>query len=109
MFRHIQLIIKKKKNSIIFIRNFFEDFIDLFNSYDSKVKYIPKINNFNETYFYLFDINSFPKIEINIKFMDTFKYSALLIICLIFLSKDEKLYADSKLKMKEFLEKFIYI
>ena len=100
---------KEEKNSIIFIRNFFEDFIDLFNSYDSKVKYISKINNFNETYFYLFDINSFPKKEINIKFMDTFKYSALLIICLIFLSKDEKLYADSTSKMKEYLEKFIFI
>ena len=100
---------KEEKNSIIFIRNFYEDFIDLFNSYDSKMKYIPKINNFNETYFYLFEINSFPKIEVNIKFLETFKYSAILIICLIFLSKDEKLYADSKLKMKEFLEKFIFI
>ena len=100
---------KEEKNSIIFIRNFYEDFIDLFNSYDSKMKYISKINNFNETYFYLFEINLFPKIEINIKFLETFKYSAILIICLIFLSKDEKLYADSKLKMKEFLEKFIFI
>ena len=100
---------KEEKNSIIFMRNFYEDFIDLFNSYDSKVKYISKINNFNETYFYLFEINSFPKIEINIKFLDTFKYSSILIICLIFLSKDEKLYDDSKLKMKEFLEKFIFI
>ena len=41
--------------------------------------------------------------------MDTFKYSSILIICLIFLSKDEKLYADSKLKMKEILEKYIDI
>ena len=100
---------KEEKNSIIFIRNFYEDFIDLFNWYDSKIKYISKINAFNETYFYLFDIISFPKIEINIKFLETFKYSSILIICLIFLSKDEKLYSASKLKMKEFLEKFIFI
>lgn len=100
---------KEEKNSIIFIRNFYEDFIDLFNSYDSKVKFISKINNFNETYIYLFDIKSFPKIEINIKFLEVFKYSALVIISLIFLSKDEKLYEDSKLRMKEFLEEFIFI
>lgn len=100
---------KEEKNSIIFIRNFYEDFIELFNSYESKIKYISKINNFNETYFYLFDIKSFPKIEINIKFMEAYKYSTIMIICLIFLSKDEKLYDDSKLKMKEFLEKYIFI
>ena len=95
-------------NSIIFITKFYENFIELYLSYDTK-KYISTINNFNKTYFFLFDIKSFPKTSMNDKFIDSFKYSSILIICLIFLSKDEILYKESLTKMKEFLEIFILL
>ena len=45
----------------------------------------------------------------NIKFLETYKYSSILIICLIFLSKDENLYKENTLKIKELLLKYIYI
>ena len=100
---------KEDKNSIIFLTNFYEDFIELVNSYDSMEKYNTSINTFNQTYFFLFDIKSFPKTAMNIQFLNTFKYSAILVICLIFLSKDKKLYNDSVTKIKELLEQFLFV
>ena len=46
---------KEDKNSIIFLTNFYEDFIELVNSFDSMEKYNTSVNNFNQTYFFLFD------------------------------------------------------
>ena len=100
---------KEDKNSIIFLTNFYEDFIELVNSYDSMEKYNTSVNNFNQTYFFLFDIKSFPKTTMNIQFLNTFKYCAILVICLIFLSKDKKLYNDSVTKIKELLEQFLFV
>ena len=94
------------KNSIMFIIKFYESFIELYYSYDSE-KYISVINDFNQTFFFLFDIKSFPKTSMNDIFLDSFKYSSILIICLIFLSKDEKLYKDTMIKMKEYLNIFL--
>ena len=99
---------KKEKETIIFLTNFYEDFIELFNSYDT-IKYISLINKFNQTYFFLFDIKSFPKSQMNIKFLNTYKYSSILIICLVFLSIDENLYKSFSLKIKDFLEAFIFV
>jgi len=103
-------ITKKENKSKILIKSFYEDFIEIINIYESYKEYITAINDFNETYFYLFKINSFPtNINMNIKFLETYKYSSILIICLIFLSKDENLYKENTLKIKELLLKYIYI
>ena len=96
------------KESIVFLTNFYESFIELYLSYDNN-NYINNICNFNQTYFFLFDLKAFPKTTMNMKFLDTFKFSSILIICLVFLSKDESLYKDNVLKMKEFLESFVLI
>ena len=102
--------IKKENKSKILIKSFYEDFIDIVNLFESYKEYIPAINNFNETYFYLFKINSFPSnINLNKKFLETYKYSSILIICLIFLSKDESLFKENTLKIKELLLQYINI
>ena len=103
-------ILKDEKKSKIFMKYFCEDFIEIINIYDSFKDYKSLINIFNETYFCLFEIDSFPeKNNINYKFLDKYKYSCILIICLIFLSKDENLYKENVLKMKELLQQYIYI
>ena len=105
-------LIKDENNSKIFIKSFFEDFINISNIYESFLEYKNSINNFNETYFYLFKINSFPtniKMKMNIKFLEIYKYTGILVICLIFLSRDENLYNENINKMKELLLHFIYI
>ena len=98
---------KKSKN---LIKSFFEDFIEISHIYDSFEKFKFYIDKFNEEYFLLFEIDSLPldKHE-NSKFLNIYKYASILIICLIFLSKDENLYKESTLKMKEHLEQYIYI
>ena len=101
---------KKESKSKIFIKSFYEDFINISNIYETFSEYKTAINNFNETYFYLFKINTFPTdIKMNKKFLELYKYTCILIICLIFLSRDENLYKENTMKMKEFLLQFIYI
>lgn len=103
-------ILKKENKSKILIKSFYENFIDIYNIYESYIEYKTSINKFNETYFYLFEIKSFPdKFDINMKFLETYKYSCIIIICLIFISKDENLYKENTLKMKELLQEFIYL
>ena len=107
--KYHQNLNKEDKNSIIFLTNFYEDFIELYSSYDSKLNYIRMINNFNRTYFFLFEIKSFPKTQMNNLFLQTYKYSCILDICLVFISKDEKLYNVDTAKVKDFLRNFIFL
>ena len=100
---------KEDKDSIIFLTHFYEDFIELVRTYDSIGKYSCSINNFNQTYIFLFDIKAFPKTTMNIQFLDTFKYTSILSICLIFLTKDEKLYKPTVSKIKDLLKNFLLI
>ena len=100
---------KEDKNSIIFLTNFFEDFIELYSLYDSKPNYVNLIDNFNRTYFFLFEINSFPRTQMNKLFLQTYKYTCILDICLVFISKDEELYNIDTTKVKEFLRNFIFL
>ena len=100
---------KIKKENII--KSFFEDFIDISNIYDSFQKYKSLIDKFNEEYFYSFELDSLSSDNYkNNKFLNViYKYASILIICLIFLSKDENLYNENILKMKELLQQYIYI
>lgn len=105
-------IIKKEENnnSLIFIKYFLEDFIELSNIFDSFKEYKTMVNKFNETFFLLFEIDSFPSnYNLNSQFLYTYKFSSILIICLIFLSKDENLYKENMLKMKHLFQQYIYI
>ena len=108
--KNIKNQLEKIKNKNV-IKSFFEDFIDISNIYDSFEKYKNYIDKFNEEYFFLFEIDSLsPDNNNNNKFFNVvYKYASILIICLIFLSKDETLYNENILKMKELLQQYIYI
>ena len=101
----------EKINNKNIIKSFFEDFIDISNIYDSSEKYKSYIDKFNEEYFFLFEIDSLSSNNhIKNKFLNMiYKYASILIICLIFLSKDENLYKENILKMKKLLQQYIYI
>ena len=96
-------ILSEENKSIIFIKSFYESFIEINTIYDTYDKYKSLINKFNETYFYLFEIQSFPNTPMNNKYLEIYKISSILIIILIFLSKDENLYKENIIKMKQLL------
>ena len=102
-------ILSEENKSIIFIKSFYESFIEINTIYDTYDKYKSLINKFNETYFYLFEIQSFPNTPMNNKYLEIYKISSILIIILIFLSKDENLYKENIIKMKQLLEQYIYL
>ena len=104
----IERISKEDKKSKIFIKSFHENIIDILNEYEIYIKYVSLVHKFNETYFFLFDIQSFPITPLNIRFLDTYKLSCVLIIPLIFLAKDKNLYMENITKMKELLQSYIY-
>ena len=108
--KNIKNQLEKIKNKNV-IKSFFEDFIDISNIYDSFEKYKNYIDKFNEEYFFLFEIDFLSSDNNkNNKFLNLiYKYTSILIICLIFLSKDETLYNENILKMKELLQQYIYI
>ena len=104
----IERISKEEKKSKMFIKSFFENLVELSISFEFYNKFIPLANKLNETFFFLFDIKSFPINPFNIKFLEIYKISGILDISLIFLAKDKNLYKENKLKMKELLQKYIY-
>lgn len=105
----IDRISKEEKKSKIFIKSFYESLIDISIIYGLYNKYVSLINNFNETFFFLFEIEKFPINPMNIKFLNTYKFLAIFNISLIFLAKDKNLYEENILKIKELLEKYICI
>ena len=105
----IDRISKDKKKCNNFIKSFFELLFDIYVLYEFYNEIIPLINKFNETFFVLFQINSFPINPLNIKFLEIYKISSILNVALIFLSKDKNLYKENILKMKELLQKYINI
>ena len=104
----------KKTNYIdtrFFIIHFFEDLIDLSNSMDNKNLLATLLNNFNQNYYYI--NNDFNKgfltiYKDNENFEYIFKHFSIVLICLIFLSKDETLYETYSLSVRELLIKLIY-
>ena len=104
----IERISKEEKNSKIFIKSFFESLIDIYISYELYNSYKSLVNKFNEIYFFLFEIESFPINPLNIKFLDIYKYTCILNIVLIFISKDKNLYTENILKMKDLLKNYIF-
>ena len=105
----MERISKEEKKSKIFIKSFFENLLDIYISYEFFNKIIPLINNINQIFYFLFNNKSFPINPLNIKFLDIHKISSILVISLIFITKDNNLYEENILKMKELLQKYLYI
>ena len=105
----------KKVNTIdkkFYIIYFFEELIDISNSMDNKNLLATLLNNYNQKYFIINDVN-FDKeyllfFKQNENFEYIYKHFGLVLICLIFLSKDEILYKDYNLKVRDLLLQLIF-
>ena len=95
----------------IYINHFFEELIDICNSLNNRSLLGTLLNNFNQKYYIINDNCNEFLIELfkeNDNFEYIFKHFGLVLISLIFLSKDEVLYNNCFLNVKELLIKLIY-
>ena len=96
----------------LYIIHFFEELIDICNSLDNRSLLGTLLNNFNQKYYIINDkynkeyFNNFFKENENFEYI--FKHFGLVLISLIFLSKDETLYNNCFLNTKDILIKLIY-
>jgi TFIIF-interacting CTD phosphatase-like protein len=91
-----------------YIIKYVEDFIQIFNSLQKKNAFISLIFEFNKKYFYTFDNKDYPEIPLKSSFFEILKYSSIIVVCLVFMSKDLDLHKKYCSKVKEPVEKFIY-
>ena len=105
-----------RKNDLLdkktYIIHFFEDLIDLCNSLDNRSLLATLLNNFNQKYYIKKNIynNEYFKqfFKENENFEYIFKHFGLVLVCLMFLSKDETLYNILFAKVKNLLIQLIY-
>ena len=94
-----------------FMFHFFEELIDISNSLDDKNLLSTLLNNFNQRYYLIDDkdIEEYMKLfKENENFEYIFKHFGLVLICLIFFSKDESLYNLYYSNVKDLLTQLIY-
>lgn len=97
-----------KKESQKIITNFYDDFIEILYCYNSRKMFVALVKSFNEKYLYNFNCQKFPDIKESKAFLESFKYSSIIVVCFIFMVKDSKLYESSIKKTKENFEQFIF-
>jgi len=101
-------IIYTEKVSQELIINFYENMIDIIYNINIRRNFITLVKSLNESYLFNINIKNFPRTKETDEFFNCFKYSSLIIICLIFLTKDTDLFNNTKKKVKEYLEHFIF-
>jgi Dullard-like phosphatase family protein len=96
----------------LYIIHFFEELIDLNNSLENRSLLGTLLNNFNQKYYIIKDTynNEFFKkfFKENENFEYIFKHFGIVLVCLMFLSKDETLYTNYLSDIKDLLIKLIY-
>jgi len=97
-----------KKESQKIITNFYDDFIEILYCYNSRKMFVTLVKSFNEKYLYNFNCEKFPDTKESKAFLESFKYSSIIIACFIFLVKDNHLYDNSIKKTKDNFEQFIF-
>ena len=97
-----------KSEGIRFITRFYEDFIDIISSFLVRKSFTKAVRNFNEHFLFNFNAKKFLDIQINREFLKSFKYSSIVIVCFIFLSKDSSLYKNASKKIKDSVDQFVY-
>ena len=97
-----------KKESQKIITNFYDDFIEILYCYNSRKMFVALVKSFNEKYFDNFNCQKFPDTKESKAFLESFKYSSIIVVCFIFMVKDSKLYESSIKKTKENFEQFIF-
>ena len=106
--------IKKITNSLIqfnkynydYVMKMMNEAIQLKNSIEIQSLFSILLINFNNKYLTNFDYKDFPK-EVP-QFQICYKYFSIIIIPLIFLHKDESIYANTSTQAKNIFEEFIY-
>ena len=103
---HIIIYSEKVSQELIIL--FYEKMIEILYNLSIRKNFITLVKSLNESYLYNINIKKYPKTKETEEFFNSFKYSSIIIICLIFLTKDIDLYNNSNKKIKENLEQFIY-
>ena len=93
---------------INYIIKFFDEFIQIYYSIPKKNLYISLVFEFNKIFFYSFNTKEYPDIPQRSSFFEVLKYSSIIVVCLVFMSKDLELYKKFSSKIKEHIEKFIF-
>ena len=102
------IIIYSEKECQELILNFYEKMIDIIYNFHLRKNFINLVKSLNETYLFKLELKKFPKTREANEFLNSFKYSSIIIICLVFLTKDFDLYENTKKKVKENLEQFVH-
>lgn len=102
------LIIYTEKVSQELIINYYDNMLDIIHSFSFRNNFISSVKSLNEIYLYNLNIRKFPETKETEDFFHCFKYASIIIICLIFMTKDIDLFENTKKKIKENLEQFIY-
>jgi len=97
-----------EKESLKMITDFYDDLIELLYCFNSRKTFVSLVKSINQKHLCNFNSKRFPKTQESKDFLESFKYSSIIIACLIFLAKDSKLYENSAKKIKENLEQFVY-
>ena len=93
----------------IFMIYFFEELIEISNSLGTRSLFISLLKNFNQKYYNLYENNNKDiYFRDNENFEYIFKHYGLILVSLIFLSKDEFLYSSTNSLVKELLIQLIY-
>ena len=93
---------------INYIIKFFDEFIQIYYSIPKKSLYISLVFEFNKIYIYSFNTKEYPDIPQRPLFFEVLKYTSIIVVCLVFMSKDLELYKKFSSKIKEHIEKFIF-
>ena len=102
------LIIYTEKASQELIINYYDNMLDIIHSFSFRNNFISFVKSLNEIYLYNLNTRKFPETKETNDFFHCFKYASIIIICLIFMTKDIDLFDNTKKKIKENLEQFIY-
>ena len=97
-----------EKETLKMITDFYDDVIELLYCFNSRKTFVSLVKSINQKHLCNFNSKKFPKTQESKDFLESFKYSSIIIACLIFLAKDSKLYENSAKKIKENLEQFVY-
>ena len=97
-----------EKETLKIITEFYDDLIEILYCFNSRKTFVSLVKSINQKHLCNFNSKKFPKTQESKDFLESFKYSSIIIVCFIFLAKDSKLYENSAKKIKENVEQFVY-
>ena len=102
------IILYTEKETQKIITEFYDDLIEILYCFNSRKTFVSLVKSINQKHLCNFNSKKYPKTQESKDFLESFKYSSIIIVCFIFLAKDSKLYENSAKKIKENVEQFVY-